>query len=60
MNNTNKSIKVSISLSGERVLNEGSEPVSRYWNFVRSYFEIDNSGKSTNKCKDTDEGENDK
>ena len=50
MNNTNKSIAVSKNLLPDKLINEGSLPVSAYWNSLRAYFEIDNSGKNKNKC----------
>ena len=57
LNNENRRVELSSNLNGKKILNEGNEAVSRYWDFVRSYFEIHDSGKSTNKCKDTDEGD---
>ncbi len=50
MNNATKREDISLSLAGDRIYNEANDAVANYWNFVRSYFEIDNSGVSTNRC----------
>ncbi len=50
MNNATMRENISISLSGDRIYNEANDAVANYWKFVRSYFEIDNSGVSTNRC----------